>query len=301
MSTEPAAWEAFAAAYPELADAEARAARARVEQMDREAREAWPQLRLPAAAFARRIAACIDPDAPALPQLQRLPAADLFLACACATGDGRAIAAFEQTHSRQIAAAIGRMKNRHLLPEDFKQILRRKLFVGEGDQPPTIERYLGQGALGAWVRVTALRTALNLTRGQRPIERGIETDEDLFDFTDDASLDPEVQHLKTLYRDAFRRAFLDTLDALPPRDKTLLRQSVLHGLTVRQIASLHDVHHATAARWLAQVRARLLEGTHGILRERLAVSPAELESIMGMIASRLDVSVVRALDSRPRD
>ncbi len=296
MST---AWESFVAAAPQVADAPTPELREALARMDREGRDAWPELPVAAVDFATRLAGCLDPSTPALPQLQRIPAADLFLAVACASGDSRAIATFERTHARQIASALRRMKNRHLLPDDFMQILRRKLFVGDAQQPPAISRYAGQGAIGAWVRVTALRTALNLTRGQRPPERGITGDEDLFDFTDDAPLDPEIHHLKTLYRDAFRRAFLDTLAELEPRDKTLLRQSVLHGLAVQEIARLHDVHRATVSRWLGQVRAQLVDGTRRALRERLDVSAAELDSIMGLIASRLDVSVARAL--RPTD
>lgn len=260
----------------------------------REARNAWPDVHLDADAFFAHLARCIDAEEPPVEQLKRLSGADVYLACACARGDNQAIATLERTFARQIQMALNRLRNRHLLPDDFRQILRRRLFVGEEGKAPAIARYSGKGTLGAWVRVTSLRTALNETRGKRPAEEGLPSEEDLFDF-ETSPEDPELEHLKRTYRAAFRRAFLDTVEALSVRDKTLLRQSVVHGLSVREIGRMHGVHHATVARWLAHARGLLLEGTRRVLSERLQVTAGELDSIMGLIESRLDVSVARAL------
>lgn len=254
----------------------------------------WPAFQPSPEAFATHLARCVDPKAELAPQLRALPAGDLYLACACAGGDSRAIAALEETYARQIGMAVRRIRDQHLLPDDFRQMLRGRLFVGGPGESAAIARYTGQGPLGAWLRVTALRAALNATRGKRAPERGLPSEEELFGF-DDRTGDPELDHLKLTYREAFRRAFQETLSALPSREKTLLRQSVVHGLSVREIARLHDVHHATAARWLVQARATLLEGTREILRARLEVSARELDSIMDLIESRLDVSVAGAL------
>ncbi len=254
----------------------------------------WPAFQPSPEAFASHLARCVDPRGDVASQLRALPAADLFLACACAGGDSRAIAALEDTYARQIGMAVRRIRDQHLLPDDFRQMLRGRLFVGAPGEAAAIARYTGQGPLGAWLRVTALRAALNATRGKRPAERGLPSEEELFAF-DDRTGDPELDHLKLTYREAFRRAFQETLAALPAREKTLLRQSVVHGLSVREIARLHDVHHATAARWLVQARAMLLAGTRDMLRARLDVSAKELDSIMDLIESRLDVSVAGAL------
>jgi RNA polymerase sigma-70 factor, ECF subfamily len=254
----------------------------------------WPTLQLAPETFAAHLARCVDPGTELAPQVAALPASDLYLACACTSGDSRAIAALEGEYARQIGMAVRRIRDHHLLPDDFRQMLRGRLFVGAPGEPAAIARYTGQGPLGAWLRVTALRAALNATRGKRPPAQGLPPEEELFAF-DDRTGDPELDHLKLTYRDAFRRAFQDTLAALPSREKTLLRQSVVHGLSVRDIAGLHDVHHATAARWLAGARAMLLSGTRDVLRARLDVSARELDSIMDLIESRLDVSVAGAL------
>jgi RNA polymerase sigma-70 factor (ECF subfamily) len=254
--------------------------------------QAWPQLEVAPAVFGRHLGQRVDAGAPLDPQLRRIAADDLYLACACAGGDSRAIALLEQTYASEIRSVLSRVRHGHLLRDDFRQILRRKLFVGIEDKPAAIVRYGGQGALRAWIRVTALRTALNAARdanGESPT-----ASEDLFDF-ETSPEDPELDHLKRTYRDAFREAFEQTLQQLPARERNLLRQSVLHGLSVREIARLYDVHHATVARWIAGARQHLLLGTRTVLERRLGVNSTELDSIMGLIESRLDVSVSRAL------
>lgn len=268
---------------------------AKLSAMLAQGRAAWPTVSVPDEVYFDHVSGCLNDDADPLEQLEQLAGADLYLACACTRGDSHAIDTLEVAYARQIQMALGRMRNHHqLLPDDFRQMLRLQLFVGTPEKGPAIARYSGQGTLGAWVRVTALRAALNATRGQRPREDGIASEEDLFDF-DSAPVDPELDHLKRTYRAAFRRAFLDTLETLSGRDKTLLRQSVMHGLSVREIARMHGVHHATVARWIGSARTLLLEGTRRVLSERLRVSAGELDSIMGLIESRLEVSIVRAL------
>ncbi|HWB77851.1 MAG TPA: hypothetical protein VG755_22945 [Nannocystaceae bacterium] len=258
-----------------------------------QARASWAELPLPVADYLAHVAGRIA-DEPALDeQLARIAAADLWLACACCRGDSRAIAAFERAYASEIKGALRRLRDQPLLPDDFRQLLRHRLFVGDGAGGPAIERYSGHGNLGAWVRVTALRTALNATRNKPRPDQPTD-DEELFELGPSPE-DPELDHLKRTYRDAFRRAFLDTVAALQAGERTLLRQSVVHGLTVRELARMHGVHHATIARRIAAARDQIVAGTRTILAERLAVSPRELDSIMMLIQSRLEVSLSRAL------
>ena len=259
---------------------------------------AWGGLGLDPTYFGRHVGQRLDRGLPVSQQVPRLSFDDLYLAAACAAGDSRAIAALEQRYAAEIRTALSRVRHKFLQPEDFRQILRRKLFVGTETRPASIAQYAGQGALGVWIRVTALRTALNAARDERDADTPVD-DEDLFDF-EPSEDDPELDHLKRTYRDAFRAAFHQTLAELPARERNLLRQSVVHGLSVREIARLYDVHHATIARWIAGARERLLEGTRGALVDRLGVGNKDLDSIMGLIESRLDASVVRVLDEADR-
>lgn len=260
------------------------------------ARARWSDVTLPTDLFLAHVAARIAAEPELEVQLERIASADLWLACGCCRGDSRAIAAFERTYAPEIGSALRRLRDQALLPDDFMQILRHRLFVGDGTGGPAIERYSGHGNLGAWVRVTAMRTAINATRNKPRPDRP-SSDEDIFEL-EPSPEDPELDHLKRTYRDAFRTAFLETVDALDPSDRTLLRQSVVHGLTVRELARMHGVHHATIARRIAAARDRLVTGTRGILGQRLSVSPGELDSIMMLIASRLEVSLSRVLTPR---
>lgn len=259
-----------------------------------EGRKAWPSLGIDPERFvghvAERLAGVESPAA----SLASLHADELYLAFGCHRGDGRAMTALEQTYGAHIEAVYRALPSRELSRDDFRQIVRDKLFVADARGHAKIASYSGQGSLAAWLRITARRAGLNAVRGAKLPTANVDPGEDLFELP--ASLgDPELDYLKQAYRDEFREAFLEAVTALPARERNLLRQSVTHRLTVRQIGRMYQVHHATAARWVADARQRLIDGTRAALQHRLAVTPRELESIMGLIASRLDVSVARVL------
>src|SRR4030095_7075660 len=51
--------------------------------------------------------------------------------------------------------------------DDVRQALRDKLMIASPG-PPKIVQYTGRGALDSWVRVVAVRTALNLLAAEKP-------------------------------------------------------------------------------------------------------------------------------------
>lgn len=65
--------------------------------------------------------------------------------------------------------------------------------------------------------------------------------------------DPELSHLKATFAAEFKFALTLAIDELSVRDRNLLRQSVLDGLTIDQLGKLYRVHRATAARWVDDV------------------------------------------------
>jgi RNA polymerase sigma-70 factor, ECF subfamily len=162
--------------------------------------------------------------------------------------------------------------------------LRHALLVADSE-PPRIIRFAGRGDMRRWVRVMAVRDALALTRASRRVT-GDEALEDAV-ATDD---NPEVQYLKRRYRDEFATAFGQAVERLSHRDRLLLRQHFLDGVTVGRLAELHRVHRATATRWLDDARTAVLTATREILMARLDVAPAELDSIMRLIGSQLAVN-----------
>lgn len=98
-----------------------------------------------------------------------------------------------------------------------------------------------------------------------------------------------------MYRDEFKRAFHAAVEALDDRERLLLRQHALDGLSIDQLAALHGVHRATAARQVQAARQSVLAATQRELIRRLRLARGELASVMRLIASRLDVTLPLAL------
>lgn len=255
---------------------------------------AWPTVRLDTDLFVRAIAKRLDAASVAR-SLGAMWTDDLYLAMACATGAPCSIQAFEAHYgpviTRAIASACWSIPER----ADLGQIVRQRLLVSPADGgAPRIATYSARGALRGWVRVVASREVSRLMpRAHREVAAG---DDELAELIG-ADSDPEVAYLKHLYREEFKRAFHAAANALAARDRLLLRQHALDGLTIDQLSTLHGVHRATAARWIDAARQALLAGTQRQLIQRLRLSRSELASVMRLIQSQLDVTLPQALRS----
>ncbi len=254
------------------------------------AAQAWPTVSVSHELFVPYLAERLVDGEPLLSSLLALHVEDLYLACSCALGDARAIAAFERHIFPDVKKALARMDGA-AAEDDVAQMVRQKLFVKAGEAPPRIVEYSGRGSLRSWFRVVVVRAALSAAKKHA---REVPTDDEtLFDLP---TTSVELQHLKNTYRTEFKRAFGQAFEELGAHERNLLRQHFEDGLSIDQLGALHGVHRATAARWLTRVRDTLREKTLAHLRRRLQVSPAELASIMGLIDSHLEASIHRLLD-----
>lgn len=138
------------------------------------------------------------------------------------------------------------------------------------------------------MRIIAVRRAVDLVRQARR-ELPIDDDTALQAFA--TAGDAELEHAKMRYVEEFKGAFAGALRALPARDQTLLRQHVIDGLTIDQLGALYRVHRATAARNVQRARQALLSSTRARLMSQLRVTPSELDSLLRLIRSRLEVSL----------
>jgi RNA polymerase sigma-70 factor (ECF subfamily) len=84
------------------------------------------------------------------------------------------------------------------------------------------------------------------------------------------------------------------LAELPARLRRVLRLQVA-GLSTGQIGTMLQVHQTTVVRWLAAARESVRVRTRDLLRERLGLSSVELDSIGGLLLSRLDISIEACL------
>lgn len=265
------------------------------------ARSAWPELDLDAAAFAQYAGERLRPpeaaDESIVPSVRPQ---DLYLAFGCSLGDPGAIAAFERLYARAMDQVVRRFESAQLSPEDLRQLLLEKLFVARDGCAPKIADFNGRGFLQNWLRVTAVRTFLDEIKRLKRYAR--EQPADGRDFEELADgLDPELEFLKQRYRGEFKQAFAAAIRSLSSGERNLLRHQVLAGLTVDQIGALYAIHRATAARRLERARQALLKATRAELMRRLSVDRDELESIMHLIRSNLEVSIQRVLLSHPTD
>jgi len=253
------------------------------------AKLAWPTVKLDEVQLAEFIAARIEGTDLAA-AIAAAPAGDLAIAAACAAQEPTAHAAFEAVLGEVNAAGASTRASQDLIAE-VKQLLRVQLLVAREGKPPGIAGYKGKGPLRGWVRITATRELIrHLKKQQRetPIERSLE------DALGTAS-DPMLSQLKAEYRTEFATALREAIEQLSAEDRTLLRQSIVDQLSIDAIGAAFGVHRATAARWLSRARAALVSATRNILSQRLKLPVEEIDSVIRLVQSRLDASMVRYL------
>lgn len=218
--------------------------------------------------------------------LHRMHTSDLYLACGCARGDAAAFAAFDERCLRNLDRVLRKFGIDADLCAEITQDIRRRVLVGDGG-PPEIVDFSGRGDLRGWIRVMAVRQAL---RRKERARREVPIDEDeLLQLAVDGN--PALDHAKEVYRQEFKRAFEAALRALPAQTRTLLRQHYVDGLTIDEIAGLYRVHRSTAARFLARARALVLDATRARLKSRLDVASQDLDSILRLVRSRIEISL----------
>lgn len=249
---------------------------------------AWRGVLVSTETFASFVATRLPAEQDLVVAVEHARHADIYLACACARGDSRAIAAFDAAFRPQVSAALRRLRGHEIAADEFFQTLRTKLFVASGPSPG-IASYGGLGPLGAWVRVTAVRLALDLNKKDpRAAERGLAS-------LADELVDPEADCLKGAHAAHFRSAVRLALQSLPVESRLLLRQNLVDGLTTRDIGSIHGVAHTTVGRWLAHAREAVNVAVRNALSERLDIGAADLDSILHALGSQMDASIVDVL------
>ena len=257
------------------------------------ARASWPELRLDGAAFAAFVAARLT-EGPAAIALDRLFLVDLALASACARGDDAAIQVLDRMVGEQVTGAAELARASASVRDEAAQVVRTLLLVTRPERPPAILDYAGRGPLGGWLRITSTREVVRLLRNSR---REVELGDELVDGATTAS-DPVLSRLKDRYRRELADAFHTALAELGPRERTLLRYQLVDGLSIDDIAAIYRVHRATAARWLVRVREDLVETTRGLLAERLGIADDEVQSVLRLVRSELNISVIPHLQDR---
>lgn len=245
------------------------------------ARAAWPDLDLPDDELRAMLEQAPDPTGQ--------HDADLLLARACARQAPGALAAFERVVLPAIVPTLSRFRPSSAFVDEVRQILREKLFVGAS---PRIAEYAGKGPLVAWLRVAALRTALDLKRARGESESLPITPESL---ADPALESGELAFLKAEYRPLVKDAFQRGLAQLDSDQRNLLRLHLVDQLTLDEIGRMFGLNRSTIFRRIGNAREQLVETARLVLCERLGGDGDEFDSLVGLVRSRLDLSLSRIL------
>ncbi|HEY8212467.1 MAG TPA: sigma-70 family RNA polymerase sigma factor [Myxococcaceae bacterium] len=266
-----------------------------LEQKLTAARKQWPAEWLDDDAFAAYLGQRLPPDGDPLAALRELRAEDLYLAAAAGRSCPQAMAELEQQYFSRLDDTLRRLDPSPTFISEVKQLLRQKLFLDQEGMHKKIGEFSGRGPLLSWLRAAATRIGLTLhRRDERQVSLEAAGAEEL-ELPGD---DPELDYLKAHYRTEFKAAFRAAMDQLSDHELSVLRLHLLDGLNIEKIGGIYGTHRSTVARWIAKSREKLLEETRRALAARLQVGPDELESVMGLLGSRLDVSIYRYLKQR---
>jgi len=258
------------------------------------ARAEWPSLSVDVLAWARHLAAHAPEQLEAEVWLSTAPVADLYLAFACASGDAEAMAALERRHFGEVRAALACTGVVPSDVEDVLELLRARLFVGSGGASPRIVTYCGRGPIAGWLKVAAVRLAVDAHRSTRASpERSV--DAQVLERLAPASAEPELAYLRARYEAVFEDALKQALTALTPQQRTLLRLYYVDGVGVEKLGTMNGVHGSTISRWIARARGTLLRETRRLVGATLAMSDSEYESLLRAIRSGLHLSLSRFL------
>lgn len=247
----------------------------------------WPHAPEPDAAFIELVTARGD---------AAMRCEDLYLAWWCRRDDAEGIRAFEAMFAEDLRSAAARFAE--LSADELLQQLRVKLFVGAGEVPPKIHEYSGAGSLRGWLRVTAVRSFIDVTRAQRQHQREQPLDEhELLGIGD-----PQGAAMRAELTTAVKRAFAAAVAKLAPRERVFLRHAYVDRHTLDQIALHYSVHRTTVARTLASARQQLVAETRAGTAAAVGVSDEELTSVIRALDSRIDLELSKVFETpRPAE
>lgn len=253
----------------------------------------WKGITLDPSAFAAELGK--RASAPTVEGITALHVADMALAVACGAGCGVALRAFDEEFLVGLGSMLSRLGPSEELVDEVRQRLRTRLFVAT-ERPAKISSYAGRGPLAGWLKVVATREALALLDTDQ--RRSARVDVQLLS---EAVHDPELERIRVHYLEEFRAAFGVAVAGLDDRDRKVLRHHHVERLSIDQIAEIHAVHRATAARWLVAIREKLFDATRRTLSEKLALGPEEFQSVLGLLGSQLDATVTPHLRTKNPD
>lgn len=226
----------------------------------------------------QRLAALLTPAAVEAPDA--FHARDVGLALGCLRQDRDALRRFDAEVLGPVVRQVGKGD------DELAQRLREKLLVGAR---PRLLEYAGRAPLKRWLALVAKRELADLKRA--PSNREVGGEAGAKALWDLVTSDPELSAVKANARAALERALAETLAAMPAKDRELLRAHHLEGVPHGELGKRLGAPRSTVAHWLEQARQRWLAAVKVQLHERLGLDGSSLDSLLGLVGSRLDLSL----------
>src|SRR4051794_19981893 len=189
---------------------------ARLREIVARGAQAWPNLAVNPERLVVQLARVIGNEVEQ--GLSELYAEDFALGIACLDKVPGALKQVDRLCGPAVDAAVARIDRSAELRDEVRQTLWQRLFVGTPEKAPRILSYAGRGPLAGWVAVAAQRAALDMRRAATRMAGDPAVDELL-----PSDAHPEVDYMRNRYKTEFEDAVRDALEALPDRDRLLLR------------------------------------------------------------------------------
>lgn len=220
------------------------------------ARLSWPEVDVPLQCFEKHL------ESVGCSLLSRVDLSPLYLCAGCMLSLQPAFRALESVHFPALRSSISRLVQQPSVIDDVLQDVRLRLLVGS---TPKIATYRGTGPFMGWLRVIAVRSALDYQRSEAVRRRRAMK---LRNFVqcevggyvaarsapeDAATLDEATG----ICQELLQRVLL----GLSPEDRQLLQNYFVHRMSIDDLGKIYGINRSTAARRVARtvdyVRRRL--------------------------------------------
>jgi RNA polymerase sigma-70 factor, ECF subfamily len=247
-------------------------------------RAAWPELSLRLDDLSSYLRDRFDDDQP-IPE-QVIP--DLYLACACVLAVPGAVETFSSTMLSTLSQRVSSIDGSPGFLAIVRERLLETLFVSKPEAPAKIASYSGRGSLVGWVAVAATRVALQHSRHRRVPSDAHDDQRFLME-----RLVGEREGQLAPFRAAFVEALEQALRDLPASERVLLRMALSKNMSIRRIASMHNVDVSTIVRRIERSKRAVIEAARAAVARSLRVPEDDLFKA----ALDSDVSLSRLLGS----
>lgn len=196
------------------------------------------------------------------------------------------IAAFERRYHATIDKVVARFREQQ--PDELRQRLRVRLFVSAPGAAPRLAEYSGFGFLQNWLKVTALRAFVDVTRSEAPKRNAVELD----DLLADDKTSPTGAVARAQLQQVVKVAFAAAVAELSPRERMFLRHTLIDHHTLDQVAAAYAVHRATVARVLSQAKESIMTAMRTTLTN---ANEPDINHVLTLLSGNIDLSLSRVL------